>query len=289
MESAIELTIEPRPRDLGGFSVDRLLPVSQRRSVGPFVFLDRMGPHTFAPGEGMDVRPHPHIGLATVTYLFDGEIMHRDNLGSVQAIRPGDVNWMTAGSGIAHSERTSPDQRRNGASAFGLQSWVALPKAHEETKAAFFHHGKDTLPQGEQGGGVRIRVIAGSAFGLVSPVATFAQTLYCDVSMPAHSRLTVPNEHEERAVLPITGEIAIGGQTVPSGALLVLRSGAVTIEALTSARLMLIGGEPLDGPRHMWWNFVSSSKDRIEQAKADWKAGRFAQVPGETEFIPLPD
>jgi redox-sensitive bicupin YhaK (pirin superfamily) len=290
MESAIELTIEPRTRDLGSFSVDRLLPVAQRRSVGPFVFLDRMGPHTFPAGEGMDVRPHPHIGLATVTYLFDGEIMHRDNLGSVQAIRPGDVNWMTAGSGIAHSERTPPGQRTGGASAFGLQSWVALPKAHEETAAAFFHHGKDTLPQGEQGGGVRIRVIAGSAFGLVSPVATFSETLYCDVTMPARTRLTVPNEHAERAVLPITGEIAIGGQGVPSGALLVLRAGAaVTVEALTPARLMLIGGEPLDGPRHMWWNFVSSSKDRIEQAKADWKAGRFGQVPGETEFIPLPD
>lgn len=290
MESAIELTIEPKVRDIGNFSVHRLLPVAQRRSVGPFVFLDRMGPHTFAAGEGMDVRPHPHIGLATVTYLFEGEIIHRDNLGSVQAIRPGDVNWMTAGSGIAHSERTPADQRRGGASAFGLQSWVALPRAHEETAAAFFHHGKDTLPQGEQGGGVRIRVIAGSAFGLVSPVATFSETLYCDVTMPAGTRLTVPNEHAERAVLPIAGEIAIGGHALPAGALLVLRSGAaVMIEALTPARLMLIGGEPLDGPRHMWWNFVSSSKDRIEQAKADWKAGRFGQVPGETEFIPLPD
>jgi redox-sensitive bicupin YhaK (pirin superfamily) len=290
MDDAIELTIEPKVWDIGNFSVYRLLPVAHRRSVGPFVFLDRMGPHTFAAGEGMDVRPHPHIGLATVTYLFDGEIMHRDNLGSVQAIRPGDVNWMTAGSGIAHSERTPSDQRTGGASAFGLQSWVALPKSHEETTAAFFHHGKDTLPEAEQGGGVRIRVIAGSAFGLTSPVATFVPTLYCDVGMPAGGRIAVPTEHVERAVLPVSGEIAIGGYRVPAGSLLVLRSGiAATVEALTPARLMLIGGEPLDGPRHMWWNFVSSSKDRIEQAKADWKAGRFGLVPGETEFIPLPE
>jgi hypothetical protein len=295
VDDAIELTIEPRVRDIGGFSVHRLLPIAQRRSVGPFVFLDRMGPHTFASGEGMDVRPHPHIGLATVTYLFEGEIMHRDNLGSVQAIRPGDVNWMTAGSGIAHSERTPPEQRQGGAkgggaSAFGLQSWVALPKAHEETAPGFFHHGKDTLPEAVQGGGIRIRVIAGSAFGLTSPVATFADTLYCDVSMPAGTRLTVPNEHAERAVLPISGEIAIAGNPVPDGVLLVLKSGmAATIEARSESRLMLIGGEPLDGPRHIWWNFVSSSKDRIEQAKADWNAGRFGQVPGETEFIPLPD
>ncbi|HVT52370.1 MAG TPA: pirin family protein [Dongiaceae bacterium] len=290
MDDAIELTIEPRVRDIGHFSVHRLLPVAQRRSVGPFVFLDRMGPHTFAAGEGMDVRPHPHIGLATVTYLFEGEIMHRDTLGSVQAIRPGDVNWMTAGSGIAHSERTPAEQRHGGASAFGIQSWVALPKAREEAAPAFFHHGKDALPEGEQGGGVRIRVIAGSAFGLTSPVATFVETLYCDVTMPTHGRLTVPNEHAERAVLPISGEIAIDGHPVPPGALLVLRPGiAVTVEALDPARLMLIGGEPLDGPRHIWWNFVSSSKDRIEQAKADWKSGRFGQVPGETEFIPLPD
>ena len=175
-ESAIDITIEPRVRDIGHFSVHRLLPVAQRRAVGPFVFLDRMGPHTFAAGEGMDVRPHPHIGLATVTYLFDGEIMHRDNLGSVQAIRPGDVNWMTAGSGIAHSERTPADQRKGGASAFGIQSWVALPKAHEETAPAFFHHGKASLPDGEEGG-VRVRVIAGTAFGMTSPVATFSGTL----------------------------------------------------------------------------------------------------------------
>jgi hypothetical protein len=290
MEDAVELTIEPRTRDIGNFSVYRILPVAQRRSVGPFVFLDRMGPHTFAAGQGIDVRPHPHIGLATVTYLFEGEIMHRDTVGSVQAIRPGDVNWMTAGSGIAHSERTPSDQRGDGAGAFGIQSWIALPKAHEEAAPAFFHHGKAALPEGEQGGGVRIRVIAGSAFGMTSPVATFVPTLYCDVTMPAGARLAVPTEHAERGVLPVGGRVAVGGHAVPEGAMVVLKPGlSATIEALEPARLMLIGGEPLDGPRHLWWNFVSSSKERIEQAKADWQAGRFGKVPGETEFIPLPE
>jgi hypothetical protein len=288
-DDPIALTIEPRVRDIGNFTVHRILPVAQRRSVGPFVFLDRMGPATFAPGQGMDVRPHPHIGLATVTYLFEGEILHRDNLGTVQAIRPGDVNWMTAGSGIAHSERTPPEQRKGGASAFGIQSWVALPKSHEETAAAFFHHGKDALPEGEQDG-VHIRVIAGHAFGLKSPVATFVPTLYCDITMPAGARLEISTEHVERAVLPVTGRIALGGHTVPDGAMVVLKSGVpATIAALEPARVMLLGGEPLDGPRHIWWNFVSSSKERIEQAKADWQAGRFGQVPGETDFIPLPD
>jgi redox-sensitive bicupin YhaK (pirin superfamily) len=249
-----------------------------------------MGPHVFAAGEGMDVRPHPHIGLATVTYLFAGEIMHRDSLGSVQPIRPGDVNWMTAGSGIAHSERTPPTQRQGGASAFGIQSWVALPKAQEETAPAFFHHGKDALPEGEQGGGIRIRVIAGSAFGMTAPAATFVPTLYCDVTMPAGARLALPTEHAERGVLPVSGRVAVGGRAVPEGAMVVLKTGLpATIEALAPARLMLLGGEPLDGPRHIWWNFVSSSKERIEQAKADWKAGRFAPVPGEKEFIPLPE
>jgi redox-sensitive bicupin YhaK (pirin superfamily) len=289
MDDAVELTIEPRVRDIGNFEVHRILPVAQRRSVGPFVFLDRMGPATFAPEQGIDVRPHPHIGLATVTYLFAGEIMHRDTLGSVQAIRPGDVNWMTAGSGIAHSERTPANQRKGGATVFGIQSWVALPKADEEAPPGFFHHGKDALPEGEQDG-VHIRVIAGDAFGLTAPVATFAPTLYCDITMPAGTRLAVPNEHAERGVLPITGRIAIAGHTVPDGAMVVLKSGVpATVEALEPARLMLIGGEPLDGMRHLWWNFVSSSKERIEQAKADWQGGRFGQVPGETEFIPLPD
>ena len=288
-EDLIELTIEPRPRDIGGFEVRRMLPVAQRRAVGPFVFFDQMGPATIAPGHGMDVRPHPHIGLATVTYLFQGEILHRDTLGSVQAIRPGDVNWMTAGSGIAHSERTPQDMRTRGGPVFGIQSWVALPKAVEETDPAFFHHAAADLPKIADAG-IEARVIAGTAFGQRSPVATFSETLYCDVALKAGARVDVPIEHEERAIQPVTGRLRVAGREVPPGSMLVLRAGeTVVIEALEEARLMLVGGARLDGPRNMWWNFVSSSKDRIEQAKADWKAGRFGTVPGETEFIPLPE
>jgi hypothetical protein len=289
LEDPIELTIASRPRDIGGFEVMRLLPVAQRRAVGPFVFLDQMGPAQFAAGQGMDVRPHPHIGLATVTYLFEGEILHRDNLGSVQPIRPGDVNWMTAGSGIAHSERTPPGVRSAGGPAFGIQSWVALPKAHEETAPAFFHHAKASLPMVEVDGN-SIRVIAGAAFGARAPVATFMETLYCDVEMAAGSRIAVPAEHEERAVLPVQGNVTVNGRPAELAQLLVLKPRVETIiEAVSPSRVLLLGGERLDGPRFMWWNFVSSSKDRIEQAKADWQAGRFATVPGETEFIPLPE
>jgi redox-sensitive bicupin YhaK (pirin superfamily) len=288
-EDPIELTIASRPRDIGGFEVRRLLPVAQRRAVGPFVFLDQMGPVQFEAGQGMDVRPHPHIGLATVTYLFQGEIMHRDNQGSVQAIRPGDVNWMTAGSGIAHSERTPPETRRNGGPAFGIQSWVALPKAHEETAPAFFHHPEATLPL-IQADGNRIRVIAGTAFGGRAPVATFMETLYCDVEMAPGARLVVPAEHEERAMLPVLGHVTVNGRASETAQLLVLKPRVETIiEATEPSRVLLLGGEPLDGPRFMWWNFVSSSQERIEQAKADWQAGRFKTVPGETEFIPLPE
>jgi redox-sensitive bicupin YhaK (pirin superfamily) len=288
-EDPVELVIEPRPRDIGGFEVRRMLPVAQRRAVGPFVFFDQMGPATLAAEHGVDVRPHPHIGLATVTYLFEGEIMHRDTLGSVQVIRPGDVNWMTAGSGIAHSERTPPETRTTGGPLFGIQSWVALPKAHEEADPAFFHHPAATLPKIE-GEGKSVRIIAGTGFGQRAPVATFSETLYCDVVLKAGAKIEVPIEHVERAIQPVTGRISIAGHAVEPGSMLVLRSGErVVIEALEDARLMLLGGEPLDGPRNIWWNFVSSSKDRIEQAKADWKAGRFGQVPRETEFIPLPE
>jgi redox-sensitive bicupin YhaK (pirin superfamily) len=288
-EDPVELIIEPRPRDIGGFEVLRLLPVAQRRSVGPFVFFDQMGPAHIAAEHGVDVRPHPHIGLATVTYLFQGEILHRDTLGSVQVIRPGDVNWMTAGSGIAHSERTPPEARKIGGPLFGIQSWVALPKAHEEAAPAFFHHGVATLPKIADKGKT-VRVIAGTAFGARAPVATFSQTLYCDVLLKAGARIDVPLEHEERAIQPVTGKISVAGHVVEPGSMLVLRaSEPVVIEALEDARLMLLGGERLDGPRTMWWNFVSSSKERIEQAQADWKAGRFGHVPGETEFIPLPE
>jgi redox-sensitive bicupin YhaK (pirin superfamily) len=288
-EDSIELVVAPRPRDIGGFEVRRLLPVAQRRAVGPFVFFDQIGPATLAAEHGVDVRPHPHIGLATVTYLFEGEILHRDSLGSVQVIRPGDVNWMTAGSGIAHSERTPPGSRQTGGPLFGIQSWVALPKAHEEADPAFFHHPAATLPLIE-GEGKTVRVIAGTAFGQRAPVATFSATLYCDVVLQAGARIEVPIEHEERAIQPVAGRIRVGGHIAESGSMLVLGAGRpVTIEALDDSSLMLLGGERLDGPRQMWWNFVSSSAERIEQAKADWQAGRFGPVPGETEFIPLPE
>jgi redox-sensitive bicupin YhaK (pirin superfamily) len=288
-EDPVELVVEPRPRDIGGFEVRRVLPVAQRRSVGPFVFFDQIGPATLAAEHGVDVRPHPHIGLATVTYLFQGEILHRDTLGSVQVIRPGDVNWMTAGSGIAHSERTPPETRKTGGPLFGIQSWVALPKAHEEADPAFFHHPVATLPKIE-GEGKTARIIAGTAFGQRAPVATFSETLYCDVALKAGAKIDVPIEHEERAIQPVMGRISIAGRAIEPGSMLVLRAGMpVTIEAMDDARLMLLGGERLDGPRQMWWNFVSSSPERIEQAKADWKAGRFGQVPSETEFIPLPE
>ena len=289
---AIELIVVPRTTDLGGFEVRRALPTAKRRMVGPFVFLDQMGPASIALGEGLDVRPHPHIGLATVTYLFDGEIVHRDTTGATQAIRPGDVNWMTAGRGIAHSERSSPTWRKqsNNREVYGLQTWVALPKEHEETAPIFHHHGEATLPVISDEG-VTVRVVAGSAYGATAPVATFTDTLYADVVLDEGARLPVDADHEERAAYLLEGTAEIGGDIHEAGRLLVFRPGdRLTVTARTPARLMLIGGAAMDGPRHIWWNFVSSSKERIEQAKADWKAGRFGPVIGdESEFIPLPE
>jgi redox-sensitive bicupin YhaK (pirin superfamily) len=288
-DMAPETVIVPRSRDIGGFEVRRALPSMQRRLVGPFVFFDHMGPAVFAAGTGLDVRPHPHIGLATITYLFDGEILHRDSLGSVQPIRPGDVNWMTAGRGIAHSERTGPELRASGTTLAGIQSWVALPKRDEEADPSFVHHPRASLPVIE-GEGVTLRLIAGAGFGLRAPVAVFSAMFYADAAMKAGARLTLPAEYEERAIYVAKGEIEIAGQRFPEGQLLVFRPGdAIDLRATADARVMLLGGEPMDGPRHIWWNFVSSSKDRIEQAKQDWKAGRFGPVPGDTEFIPLPD
>ncbi|HYG89816.1 MAG TPA: pirin family protein [Azospirillum sp.] len=285
----LETAIVPRAHDIGGFEVRRALPSAQRRMVGPFIFWDQMGPAELKPGQGIDVRPHPHIGLATVTYLFDGEILHRDSLGSVQAIRPGAVNWMTAGRGIAHSERSGDATRRTGQRVFGIQSWIALPKDHEETDPAFVHHPAATLPIIE-GEGKRVRVVAGQAYGERSPVQGFSAMLYVDAALDTDARLPVPAEHAERALYVADGMIAVNGDRFNAGQLLVLRSGdAITVDAETPARVLLLGGEPMDGPRHIWWNFVSSSKDRIEAAKADWKAGRFDAVPGETEFIPLPE
>ena len=285
----IETVIVPRARDLGGFEVRRALPSARRQMVGPFIFFDQMGPAEFLLGEGIDVRPHPHIGLATVTYLFDGEILHRDSLGTLQAITPGDVNWMTAGSGIAHSERTAPEVRASGGPLFGIQAWVALPAAVEETAPGFAHHARDALPV-VAGEGKEVRVIAGALYGERSPVPTYSAMFYADASLTAGTKLPLPAEHEERAVYVVGGEVEVAGDRFGEGQLLVFHPGdAITLTASGPARLLLLGGEPMDGPRHIWWNFVSSRQDRIEQAKADWRAGRFAAVPGETEFIPLPE
>ncbi len=280
--------LESRPRDLGGFEVRRLLPVAARQSLGPFVFFDHMGPARFAPGTGIDVRPHPHIGLATITYLFSGEIMHRDSLGFVQAIQPGDVNWMTAGRGIVHSERTGAAERASGSLLHGLQLWIALPQDHEETEPSFFHHPEVALPLIRRGE-TTLRLIVGSAFGATSPVKTFSPMFYLDAPMAEGAQFDLPPEYTERAVYAVTGTVEVAGQALQEGQMLVLPAGTTAgIRALTNARAVLLGGEPV-GPRFIWWNLVSSSRERIEQAKRDWAEGRFPQVPGETEFIPLPE
>jgi redox-sensitive bicupin YhaK (pirin superfamily) len=289
---AVDAVVVPRVSDLGdGFRVRRALPSPVRRMVGPFVFLDEFGPTRFDTGRGLDVRPHPHIGLATVTYLFDGEIMHRDSLGSAQPIRPGELNWMTAGSGIVHSERTSPALRASGSTLAGVQAWVALPQEHEEIAPAFSHHGASELPLIE-GDGARARVIAGSFAGATSPAVTLSPLFYVDVELAAGARVELAHQHDERAAYIVQGEVAIDGEDVayPAGRLVVLRPGArVVLHAVQPSRAMLLGGAPLDGPRFVWWNFVASSRERIEVAKADWEAQRFARVPGDDrEWIPLP-
>ena len=287
--SQVELAIAPRPRDLGGFEVRRALPDTRRQMVGPFIFYDHFGPVDFAPGKGMDVRPHPHIGLATVTYLFDGRILHRDSLGSVAEIAPGEMNLMTAGRGIVHSERTPPGPRAAGQRMLGLQSWIALPRAHEETEPSFQHFGAEVLPVAEEKG-LYARIIAGAAFGAVSPVSTLSDWFYVELRLAAGASAPYDAAYEERAIYLVDGVIEIAGERFSEPQLLILRRGdAIAIRAIENARMMLLGGAPLDGPRHLWWNFVSSSKERIEQAKADWREGRFPQVPGETEFIPLPN
>ncbi|MBZ0222119.1 MAG: pirin family protein [Dokdonella sp.] len=285
-----QLQIEPRLHDLGdGFSVRRLLPFRQRRHVGPFVFFDHIGPVDLAPGRGMDVRPHPHIGLATVTYLFDGAIRHRDSLGSDRVIRPGDVNWMTAGRGIVHSERTPTLERAAGHRLHGLQTWVALPREQAEVPPEFLHHEADSLPQVERDG-VQLRVIAGSAFGMQSPVQVFAPTLYVEVRMRAGTRLSVPAEHAERAIYVLGGELQVDAAPLPPQRMLVVdHAAAIELSARSAVHLFLCGGAPLDGERVLWWNFVASDRARIERAKADWLAQRLGQVPGESEFIPLPE
>ncbi len=285
----MSLVIAPRVHDLGGFQVRRAVPSLQARSVGPFVFVDHMGPAVFAPGHGIDVRPHPHIGLATVTFLWAGTITHRDTLGSVQDIAPGDVNWMTAGRGIAHSERTPAVLREGEHPLHGMQTWVALPKAHEETAPEFHHHPASTLPQARHGGAL-LRSIAGRGFGMESPVRVFADTLNVAIDLAPDAELAIEASHPERALYVLAGNAQLDGADIPGQHLVVLDAGTrPVLRARTPLKAMLFGGEPLDGPRRLWWNFVSSSEERIEQAKRDWQEGRFGKVPGDDqEFIPLP-
>jgi redox-sensitive bicupin YhaK (pirin superfamily) len=290
MSDAASLLIEPRLHDLGdGFIVRRLLPFRLRRHVGPFVFFDHFGPVDLAPGRGMDVRPHPHIGLATVPYLFDGAIEHRDSLGSDQVIRPGDVNWMTAGRGIVHSERTPAAERATGQRMHGIQTWIALPRESEQAEPGFFHHPATTLPQTERDG-VRLRVIAGTAFGIQSPVRVHAPTLYVDARFLPGAALRMPTEHDERALYVLDGDVRVDGTPLPPGPMLVLPTGTQPlIEATTAAHVLICGGAPLDGERHLWWNFVASDPSLIERAKQDWLAQRIGKVAGDDEFIPLPE
>jgi redox-sensitive bicupin YhaK (pirin superfamily) len=287
---AIAQVIVPRSVDLGGFQVHRALPSGQSRMVGPFIFFDHFGPAMFSAGKGVDVRPHPHIGLATVTYLFDGEIVHRDSLGTAMPIRPGAVNLMTAGCGIVHSERTAADHRDGGEPLHGLQLWVALGMADEETVPAFAHTAAADIPELNDDG-LKLRVVAGTLHGLRSPVATSWETLFAEAYLKAGTTLPLDATQEERAVYVISGEIEIAGERHAPERLLVLRPGdRIAVRAVSDCHLVVVGGAAMDGPRHIWWNFVSSRKERIDAAKADWKAGRFAIVPGDTaEFIPLPE
>lgn len=288
----IETVIETRARDLvDGFKVRRALPSRQRRMVGPFIFLDQMGPEILRDGKGLDVAPHPHIGLATVTYLFAGELLHRDSLGSVQPIRPGELNWMTAGRGIAHSERTPREMRTAGSELFGIQSWVALPTQYEESEPTFAHHDANELPLIEDHG-KRVRLICGSLYGARSPVRLLSDMFYAEVMLEGEARIEVPREPEERAAYVVEGSISVSpdAEIYDAGQLIVFKPGnEIILKTPAPARVMLLGGEPLEGRRHIWWNFVSSSPERIDQAKEDWKAGRFSPVPDETEFIPLPE
>lgn len=286
---SVETVIEPLARDIGDFEVRRVLPSTKRRMVGPFVFFDQMGPIEFGADQAIDVRPHPHIGLSTITWLLQGEILHRDSLGYVQAIRPGEVNWMTAGSGIAHSERSPESERRPGAKLFGIQAWTALPKHYEEIEPSFTHYAADSIPKVE-GDGIDLRLIAGAAWGAHSPVETLWDTFYADVTIAADAELELPRHVEERALYVLTGSLEIAGSHFGAGRMAVLRSGGTPVlRAVTDTRLMVLGGAPMDGPRHIWWNFVSSSRERIEQAKNDWRNGHFGPVEGDGDFIPLPE
>lgn len=292
---AIETVIIPRARDIGGFEVRRALPAPRRQMVGPFIFFDQAGPAEFLTGQGIDVRPHPHIGLGTVTYLYEGEFEHRDSLGTHQMIYPGEVNWMVAGKGVTHSERTSAATRRGESRLFGIQTWIALPESHEDTPASFEHHGKQALPQ-LQGEGKDVRLILGSAWGEKAPATLYSETFYADVQMHPGAKLPLPDDHEDRGIYVTQGSIEIAGESFDAGRMMVFRPGDhITVTAgAQGARLMALGGATLNGPRYIWWNFVASSRDRIEAAKqswaaADWQNGRFQLPPGDDqEHIPLP-
>lgn len=285
---AIATILQPRTKDLGGFAVRRLLPTTQRKMVGPWVFFDHMGPADFAPGKGISVRPHPHIGIATVTYLFEGEILHRDSLGSVQVIRPGDINLMIAGRGIVHSERERAEALQRPRRLHGLQLWLALPENHEET-APEFHHYPDADIPGVKVNGVRVKVLMGAAYGCSSPVKTHAETLYVEAQLEAGQRLELPDA-EERAVYVAQGLLQARDTEIPGYSMaLVSNEKGVVVAAREHTRIVIVGGERF-GKRYIDWNFVSSRKERIERARQDWKEGRFDTVPGdEVEFIPLPD
>ncbi|NCF63827.1 MAG: hypothetical protein GWP58_13330 [Gammaproteobacteria bacterium] len=286
-KGSVELVIEPQLKDLGEFTVRRVLPAPEKQMVGSFIFLDHMGPAEFPPGQGVQVRPHPHIGIATVTYLFEGEIMHRDNLGFVQPIQCGAVNLMTAGSGIVHSERAGDDLDET-SRLHGIQSWMALPIEDEEREAAFQHYPAADLPDLDING-VSVRVIIGEAYGHASPVHAYSSTLYLECVMPRGSELTLPDQYDEIGAYVVTGSVTIDGRSFGEGVMAVASTGAaMTLTAEEESRVMIVGGESL-GERHIYWNFVSSSKERIEQAKSDWRERKFGEVPGETEFIPLPD
>jgi len=281
--------VRPRERDLGSFAVRRLLPGFPTRHVGPFVFVDHMGPLALPPGEGVDVRPHPHIGLATVTWLWEGALMHRDSLGTVQRIAPGEVNWMTAGRGIVHSERSTAEDRTHGVRLHGMQTWVALPREFEESEPSFTHVAAADLPAFARDE-ASLTVIAGHAYGRRAPTPAVSDTLYAAVAFAAAGSLALPAEHDERSVYAVDADLAIDGEPLPRHHLGVIEAGrAVTIAAPGPARAMLIGGARLDGERFLWWNFVASTRERIEQAKDDWREGRFTPVPGETGSIPLPE
>ncbi len=285
----ISLTIPSRQKDLGSFTVRRVLPYEKRRMVGPFIFFDHLGPAEFSVGEGIDVRPHPHIGLATMTYLFEGEIIHRDSLGSMQAITPGAVNWMTAGRGIAHSERTGVNERGHLHHAHGIQTWIALPREAEECDPEFFHHTAGSLPE-INSPGIRLRIIAGKAYGRQAPVKTYSPLLYAEVRMEAGSEFDLPQEYSERALYVISGDVRVNDEIISPKTMAVLAEGSMRITAQTAAHMMLLGGEPFPEQRYIFWNFVSSSEARLEKAKQDWKEGKFGKIPGDDkEFIPLPE